>query len=112
MSSVIYVDNSSKLTKKEKEKRNMIASRQRQAKKEVKNTGTYKPSPQELAVRARARAVYEDTPSLEDSHGTAAKKESPQYTGTNMIGIGQMHKSNAVPIFSEQEAEDVARMRR
>lgn len=35
-----------------------------------------------------------------------------QYTGDKMIGIGTMHKSNAVPIFSDQEAVDIARMRR
>jgi hypothetical protein len=27
-------------------------------------------------------------------------------------GIGTMHKSNAVPIFSNEEAEDIAKMRR
>lgn len=34
------------------------------------------------------------------------------YTGTKVKGIGTMHKSNAVPIFSDQEAQDIARMRR
>lgn len=34
------------------------------------------------------------------------------YTGTKILGIGTMHKSNAVPIFSDQEAQDIARMRR
>lgn len=37
---------------------------------------------------------------------------SPQYTGTKIIGIGTMHKSNAVPVFSDEEAQDIARMRR
>jgi hypothetical protein len=44
--------------------------------------------------------------------GTLAKKESQQYTGTKMLGIGSMHKSNAVPVFSDEEAIDIARMRR
>ncbi len=35
-----------------------------------------------------------------------------QYTGTKMLGIGTMHKSNAVPIFSSDEAADIAKMRR
>ena len=35
-----------------------------------------------------------------------------RYTGTKMVGIGTLHKSNAVPVFSEQEATDMARMRR
>jgi hypothetical protein len=34
------------------------------------------------------------------------------YTGTKMIGIGTLHKSNAVPVFSDDEAKDMARMRR
>ena len=34
------------------------------------------------------------------------------YTGNKILGIGTMHKSNAVPIFSDQEAQDIARMRR
>ena len=34
------------------------------------------------------------------------------YTGTKILGIGTMHKSNAVPIFSDDEAKDIARMRR
>lgn len=35
-----------------------------------------------------------------------------RYTGTNIIGIGTLHKSNAVPIFSKDEAKDQATMRR
>jgi hypothetical protein len=34
------------------------------------------------------------------------------YTGTKILGIGTMHKSNAVPIFSDEQAHDIARMRR
>ena len=34
------------------------------------------------------------------------------YTGTAIKGIGTMHKSNAVPIFSNEEAQDIAKMRR
>jgi hypothetical protein len=44
--------------------------------------------------------------------GACAKKPSPVYTGTKMIGIGTMHKSNMVPIFSDDEAKDISRMRR
>jgi len=29
-----------------------------------------------------------------------------------MIGIGTLHKSNAVPIFTDEEAKDQASMRR
>jgi len=34
------------------------------------------------------------------------------YTGDKMIGIGTLHKSNAVPIFSSDDAKDQASMRR
>ncbi len=48
---------------------------------------------------------------LEQS-GTTARKENPVYTGTLVKGIATMHKSNAVPVISQQEAEDIAKMRR
>ena len=41
-----------------------------------------------------------------------AKKEEKVYTGTEIMGIAQMHKSNAVPIRNKKSAEEVARMRR
>lgn len=40
-----------------------------------------------------------------------AKKEK-QYTGDKLMGIAVMHKSNLVPVFKQQDAEDIARMRR
>ena len=51
-------------------------------------------------------------PSLDTGAGVAAKRDTQHYTGDEMIGIGQMHKSNAVPIFRKQDAEDLAKMRR
>lgn len=47
-----------------------------------------------------------------DSGGVAILKPTQMYTGTEMLGIGQLHKSNAVPIFRQQDAEDLAKMRR
>lgn len=40
------------------------------------------------------------------------RKEDKVYTGDKMKGIGTLHKSNAVPVFTDQEAIDIARMRR
>ena len=51
-------------------------------------------------------------PSLDTGLGTATRKESPRYTGTMIKGIGTMHKSNAVPIFSDEQAIEIATMRR
>jgi hypothetical protein len=39
-------------------------------------------------------------------------KHRKVYTGTKILGIGTLHKSNAVPVFSDEEAQDIARMRR
>jgi hypothetical protein len=44
--------------------------------------------------------------------GPCASKPSPIYTGTKVVGISQMAKSNAVPVFSSDEILDIARMRR
>ena len=44
--------------------------------------------------------------------GSTAPRATQQYTGTKMLGIGTMHKSNSVPVFSEQEAIDISTMRR
>jgi len=51
-------------------------------------------------------------PSRDSGSGIGARKDIIMYTGTNIIGIGTLHKSNAVPIFSEQEAKDISAMRR
>jgi hypothetical protein len=51
-------------------------------------------------------------PSRGDGTGNAVLKPNPVYTGTKIKGIGTMHKSNAVPIFSDEEAVAIANMRR
>lgn len=40
------------------------------------------------------------------------KVHDTEYTGTKIKGIGTMHKSNAVPVFSDDEAKDISSMRR
>ena len=50
--------------------------------------------------------------SLPFTGGTCPKPAEKVYTGTAIIGIGTMHKSNAVPIFSEDQAKDISKMRR
>ena len=62
---------------------------------------------------ATDRAGTAHIPSLDTGHsGPVSSKPNPQYTGTKILGIGTMHKSNAVPVFSEEEAHDIATMRR
>ena len=47
-----------------------------------------------------------------DTGGNATLKPSKVYTGTKVKGIATMHKSNAVPVFSDEEAIDISKMRR
>ena len=44
--------------------------------------------------------------------GNALLKANPVYTGTKVKGIATMHKSNAVPVFSDEQAIDISKMRR
>ena len=47
-----------------------------------------------------------------DTGGNAVLRPNPIYTGTKVKGIATMHKSNAVPVFSNEEAQDISKMRR
>lgn len=51
--------------------------------------------------------------SVDTGHrGAVSSPAAPQYTGEKCIGIGTMHKSNAVPVFSDEEAVEISKMRR
>ena len=51
-------------------------------------------------------------PSLNAGVGNAFKAPDKVYTGDAMLGIGQLHKSNMVPVFKREDAEAIAKMRR
>jgi hypothetical protein len=54
-----------------------------------------------------------DIPSRPDTPGTVGTRPADKvYTGTAIKGIGTLHKSNAVPVFTDEEAVDIAHMRR
>ena len=61
---------------------------------------------------------YERDPNLHQCSdkipvGTGSKKEQMQYSGKRkLIGIGLMHKSNLVPIWDKEGAEEISKMRR
>ena len=45
--------------------------------------------------------------------GISAKKEPQKYSGKRkLVGIGLMHKSNLVPIWDKEGAEEISKMRR
>lgn len=74
-----------------------------------------KPKQQLSDVYSLGRPACRETPkipSLPFTGGPCVKKENPVYTGNAIKGIGTMHKSNSVPVFSDQEAIDIATMRR
>jgi len=43
---------------------------------------------------------------------SGTRKESPKYTGTLVKGISTLHKSNAVPVISKEQAIEHSQMRR
>lgn len=43
--------------------------------------------------------------------GSTAAKPIKKYTGHNMIGIAQMSKSNAIPVFSAEEAKGTVKVK-
>lgn len=51
-------------------------------------------------------------PSVTTNTPFVAATRQQVYTGDAMLGIATMHKSNAVPVFSEQNATDISKMRR
>ena len=61
---------------------------------------------------ATDRAGTAHIPSLGTSGGVAVLAPAKVYTGTKVKGIATMHKSNAVPVFSDEEAIDISKMRR
>jgi hypothetical protein len=70
-------------------------------------------APLEYKLTAPAGRETQKFGSLDTGHlGAISSKQIPKYTGTKMLGIGTLHKSNGVPVFSEEEAHDIATMRR
>lgn len=69
--------------------------------------------PLTYSLGAPAGRETERFKSLNTGHtGAVSSPAAPQYTGTKVKGIGTMHKSNAVPVFSDEEAVAIATMRR
>lgn len=65
--------------------------------------------PEKIAYRGSSEPKI---PSLNSGLGVAILAPAKVYTGTKVKGIATMHKSNAVPVFSDEEAVDISRMRR
>ena len=47
-----------------------------------------------------------------DNFSPCIKQERNEYTGSNMLGVSTLHKSNSVPVFNDNDLVDHANMRR
>ena len=103
---MIYVQNRYKPMRKSKKKIN--ASR-RPSKVRIIPIET-KINPVASGMVVRQTKQYQ---SLVTTSGSTTKPiQGKVYTGTAMIGIGTLHKSNAVPVFKAEDLKDQAKMRR
>ena len=82
-----------------------IVNKYKTTKPAVVGVESYKPPKPYIRETAKIK-------SLNSVGGSTALKPAPVYTGDKMMGIGTMHKSNSVPIFSTDEAKEIATMRR
>jgi len=87
-------------------KRHGIEQEERKRKRAM-SSGTYTPPKVDPYRRETPKIA-----SLPFTAGPCTKPEQKVYTGDKIKGIGTMHKSNAVPIFSDEQAIDIAKMRR
>lgn len=116
---IIYLNTRSKKTRKQREKQKdaweayklkygLIENKSR-TKQLVKQTVIEAVKPMSLRPGA---LDHKQCKSLNSGAAVATKPAQKVYTGTAIIGLATMHKSNIVPIFNEQAAKDVANMRR
>lgn len=77
----------------------------KKSKKQFKQLSYSLPVPEERSTK--------HIKSVDTGHrGAVTIKKPMQYTGDKILGIGTMHKSNAVPIFTDDEAKQISSMRR
>ena len=68
---------------------------------------------EETKSHVRDAKEYPSLKTTDSIPGSGTKRESQKYTGDLIVGIGTMHKSNAVPIMrGTNEAKEIANMRR
>ncbi len=101
-----------KLTKaQEQQKSEWLASINKLSSKRYSNSPVIKTK---LPLKKMV-TFHRETPklaSLDTGFVTCSKTFQNLYTGDKIKGIGTMHKSNAVPVFTDNEAKEIASMRR
>jgi len=106
--------NSTNLSSKRKKRK--LSQKEIQSRKEhekfLKKMGVKKPT---ADFRYEFPDYKDDRPVIPTSDricGFSSKKSSNTYSGTKIIGIATMHKSNLVPVTNRKSAKDMATMRR
>ena len=69
----------------------------------------YQPKTTYASERAAETERYPSA-SLTSTKAGGNRRESQQYTGDYVIGIGQLHKSNAVPVTNPKYAQEISAM--
>tara|TARA_Y100000817_G_C16550032_1_gene408363 strand:- start:247 stop:606 length:360 start_codon:yes stop_codon:yes gene_type:complete len=109
-----YTTTNTKKRKKKKKTKALIAA-EKQHEKFLKRMGVNKPKARVAQTVEQLICNHQVEGSIPSS-GTiptnCPKPEPKVYTGDEIVGIAQMHKSNAVPIRRKQDAVDIAHMRR
>ena len=119
----VYYSTTNTRKRKKKKKSKSVLEAERQHAKFLKKMGVSGPKEtkpkRSLAQSGSAPALGAGGRKFESYNSdqvfydpSMAKKEENVYTGTEIIGIGQMHKSNAVPIRRKDDAKSIANMRR
>jgi hypothetical protein len=112
---IIYTNQKSKKRKKLTAKQRELQSSWNELLDKWKPTKKLAPVKKEFDYKLKIPPGRETPqyPSLNSGHYDCFKPINGKvYTGDKMKGIGTLHKSNAVPIFTDEEAKDQARMRR
>lgn len=110
---IIYTDQTSKKTRKQKAKEEADWLAQCRRDGLMPNGKKFEPiKPVAPAAIRDGAEDYKNCQSLKTNESYCSKPPDKIYTGTEMIGIATMHKSNMVPVFSTDSAKDISKMRR
>ena len=115
----VYYSTTNTRKRKQKKKSKSVLEAERKHAKFLKKMGYNGPVVQRSEPAAHNGVVAGSNPagptklSNQIPTGVAPKKEPMQYSGKRkLLGIATMHKSNMVPVFSTEDAEALAKMRR
>lgn len=104
---LVYTNQKSKLSKKQRAAREALLKEQRAIKRELKQSkGEY------VAPKIFHRETPKYPSLAPSSNASTARKERLVYSGDYLVGIATMHKSNLVPVGREDDPVSYSTMRR